>query len=166
MDMRISLELELKDKPGQLVNALEPISRLGGNIVSVVHIREEIKGERVPVHVIFDVDNHGRLEKILKELEARDVLISKIGEEKKKGIISIMLIGHVVDTDLKDTLDRINEIGAKVIDLDLEMPHPEKESSAKMNIEISEDIMKKKVFEVIEKIAEEKNLLVIKSLEA
>lgn len=38
--MRMDLVLELMDVPGQLVKALEPISSLGANLVTVVHKRD------------------------------------------------------------------------------------------------------------------------------
>ncbi len=164
--MRIDMELELKDVPGQLVRALEPISALGGNIISVVHMREErTKGSRVPVHITFEADNSGRLEKILDELERSDIWVSKVGESKKKQKLTVALIGHVVDTDLRDTIDQVNAIaGALVADLKLSMPHPEKESSALMDIEISDSKKIKFVMHRLEEIAAQKKLLVIKSL--
>lgn len=162
--MKVGLDIVLKDIPGQLVTALEPISHFGGNIISIVHMREDIKGGRVPVHVVLEVENKN-LERILKELEKRDIWVSKVGEVKRKQMLTIVLIGHVVDTDLRDTIDRINEIkGALVLDLSLAMPHPEKESSARMDIEISEPKMVKKVLSKLEDIAKRKDLLVIKSL--
>jgi ACT domain-containing protein len=35
--MRISMDLELQDRPGQLIHVLTPVSNLGGNILSIVH---------------------------------------------------------------------------------------------------------------------------------
>ena len=124
--MRIELDLELKDTPGQLVRALEPISRLGGNIISIVHIREEASKERrLPVKVIIDVEKEA-LERIISELESDDIWVAKVGEARKKERITVMLIGHVVDTDLRDTIDRLNEIDdVMVADMALSMPHPD-----------------------------------------
>lgn len=162
--MKISLDVVLKDIPGQLVKALEPISSYGGNIISIVHLREEVTGGRVPVHVTLEVEPP-RLEKILRELEDRDIWVSKVGEVRKKEKLKVLLIGHIVDTDARDTIDRINDIkGAMVADLALAMPHPEKESSARMDIEVSGDNVAEKVIERLEEIAREKNLIVIKSI--
>lgn len=164
--MRISLDLELKDVPGQLVKALVPISSYGGNIVSVVHMREKSgRGERVPVHVIFEMDNSGRLEEILNALEERDIWVSKVGEVKKKEEITVILIGHIVDTDMRDTIDKINAVrGAMVADLALAMPHPDKETSARMDIDLASSEVGKKVLQCLDEIAIEKDLLVVKSL--
>ncbi|MFQ5815509.1 MAG: hypothetical protein ACE5G7_03325 [Candidatus Hydrothermarchaeaceae archaeon] len=161
--MKVGLDIVLKDIPGQLVRALEPISLFGGNIVSIVHLREDIKGGRVPVHVVLEVEGES-LEKILEELESRDIWVSKVGEVKKQEI-TVVLIGHVVDTDLRETIDRINEIqGAMVLDLSLAMPHPEKESSARMDIEIADPKKVKRVLSKLEEVARKKDLLVVKSL--
>lgn len=164
--MRVSLVLELKDIPGQLVNAIEPISRSGGNIVSVVHLRERKgKGERVPVHLIIEAENQKCLDKITEELEKRDIWISEIGQVKKKERIVVVVIGHIVDTDVRDTIDKINEIeGAMVADLNLTMPHPDHETAALMDIEVDDLEKVKPVLAKLDEIAEEKDLLVIKSL--
>lgn len=164
--MRIELDIELKDKPGQLLKALEPISRLGGNLISVIHLRENLtKSGRVPVHIIIDVENDGVLESILSELEENDIWVAKVGEAKRKIRVTVMLIGHVVDTDIRDTIDRLNKIpGTMVADMALSMPHPDKETSALMDIDI---IIPGKVdlaISELEKIASEKGLTIVKSL--
>ncbi|RMF91623.1 MAG: ACT domain-containing protein [Methanobacteriota archaeon] len=164
--MRIGLDIELKDTPGQLVRALEPVSRLGGNIISIVHIREELtKKGRVPVHLTIDIENDGALERIIKELGERDIWVSKVGEVKKKERMKVILIGHVVDTDLRDTIDRLNEIpGILVADMALSMPNPQQETSALMDIEVSRPEKAKKAISELERIARDKGLAVIKSL--
>jgi ACT domain-containing protein len=165
--MKIGLDIVLKDVPGQLVMALEPISRFGGNIISIVHEREAIKGGRVPIHVNIEVENAEKLNRIIKELEKRDIWVSKAGEVRKKEKITVVLIGHIVDTNLRDTIDKINEIkGVMVADVDLAMPHPDKESSARMDIEVSSSAMAKTAMKRLDEIAGEKKLFVIKSLEA
>ncbi len=163
--MRIELDLELKDTPGQLVRALEPISRLGGNIISIVHIREETSKERrLPVKVIIDVEDDA-LERIISELESRDIWVAKVGEARKKERITVMLIGHVVDTDLRDTIDRLNEIkDVMVADMTLSMPHPDHETSALMDIEVGSADKIRKTLKTLEEMAEEKQLTLIKSI--
>jgi ACT domain-containing protein len=155
----------LKDVPGQLVRALEPISEYGGNIISIVHMREDLKGGRVPVHVTFEIEDSRKLNRVVEELEKRDIWVSKLGEAKKKEKITLVLTGHIVDTDLRDTIDRLNEIpGVMVADVSLSMPHPEKESSARLDIEVSGLENAKVALERLEEIAREKDLFIIKSL--
>jgi len=168
MNMRVSVDLELKDTPGQLLLALEPISRYGGNVISIIHLREEekLRSGRVPVHFTIDVPDEASLERIINELEEQGVRVTKLGEVTKKERITLLMIGHVVDTDLRDTIDRINELeGVMVSDLSLAMPHPDKESSAIVDIEVSQGVDRRKVMERIYSIAKEKNLEIVRSLE-
>ncbi len=164
--MRISMTLELRDVPGQLVGALEPISKHRGNIISILHLRDKkTRKEYVPVQVIFEVDSRSQLDKIKKGLVDRKIRIVKVGEEKGEAKTSVILIGHVVDTDVRDTIDRVNEVeGVTVADLDLEMPDPLQESSAHMTIVGQSEECLRNALEALEKVAKEKNLLIIKSL--
>ncbi len=162
--MRISIDIELRDVPGELLRALEPIANYGGNIVSIVHLREE-KKDKVPVHLIFEIDSQEKLKKILEEYDRRDISVLKVGEAKKRIIVTVGIVGHIIDTDLMDTIDRINEIeGALVEDLSLRMSDPEKESSAIFKVVLSDEMFKEKFFERLYEIAREKNLLIIKSI--
>ena len=165
--MRISVDLELRDIPGQLVRALEPISALGGNIASVVHLREEKRaGTRVPVHVIFDIADPDSVDDILAELKRRDVWVSKLGEAKKKERLTVVLIGHIIDTDIRDTIDRMNAVkGALVSDVNVDMPHPDNESAAVMTLEFCDAKAKASVMAKLDELANEKALLVVKPLE-
>ncbi len=168
INMRVSLDLELKDTPGQLLLALEPISKYGGNVISIIHLREEekLRAGRVPVHFTLDVADEASLERIIKELEKSGVRVAKVGEATKKETITLLLVGHVVDTDLRDTIDRINALkGVMVSDLSLAMPHPEKESSAIVDIEVSQGVDKRMVMDRVYSIAKEKDLEIIRSLE-
>lgn len=37
----ITIDIELKDKPGELLRVLTPISKYGANVISIIHSREE-----------------------------------------------------------------------------------------------------------------------------
>jgi len=164
--MRISLDLELEDKPGQLLKALEPMAELGANVISIIHIREKekVRSGRIPVHLVVEAEREA-IERIARELRNRGIRVIKIGEAEKS-MLRVLIIGHVVDTDLRDTIDRINALeGVVVRDMDLSMPHPEKESAALFNIEISAQGKLHQVLERLEEIAREKNLEIVRSLE-
>ena len=68
--MRVELLLALKDVPGMLVKALEPVSANGGNIINVVHSRVRGKAQ---VTVTFFVRDQVTLNSILKALAARKI---------------------------------------------------------------------------------------------
>ena len=78
----------------------------------------------------------------------------------KKETITTILFGHIVDRDLRDTMDRINELeGVVIVAFDIKLNGEEK-STALINIEA--DIGKRQaVFDRIAEIAQEKELLVI-----
>lgn len=162
--MKISLDVVLKDKPGQLVKLLEPISDHGANVISIVHMRETTKEGRVPIHVSFEIKDAATLDKITQDLEANNIWVAKVGEIKRKERHTFVLIGHIVDTDLMDTIDRIHQVeGAIVADVGLTMPDPEKESSARIDIDVSPTNIGT-VLGRIDEIAKEKDLMVIKPL--
>ncbi|XRO74588.1 ACT domain-containing protein [Methanocaldococcus sp. 28A] len=158
----ITIDIELKDKPGELLRVLTPISKHGANVISVIHSREEKRGGKVPVRIVIDVDDKEKLKNILEDLEKEGAIIKKIDGKDKKVYLDVVVIGHVVDTNIRDTIDRINEIGL-VEDLDLIMPHPDKESSAMMRIIIDKDKIEE-LFYLFEKLEIEKGLLFIKSM--
>ncbi|ABO36002.1 amino acid-binding ACT domain protein [Methanococcus maripaludis C5] len=158
----IFLDLELKDSPGELLKALQPISSAGANIFSVIHMREnKTQDGRVPVKVVIEKLNDNLLNSIIENLEKLDVIVAKINEKMKKTNLEVVVVGHIVDTDVLDTIDRINEIGV-VVDLDLTMPDPIAESSARMRITIDNEKLNE-LYDEFEKIAKEKSLLFIKS---
>ena len=78
--MKINADIYVKDVPGTLVSSLEPISTLGGNIVGVVHNREQIVSGRISVNVIFNMEQSS-LDALKKEWKARDIIIADFGED-------------------------------------------------------------------------------------
>lgn len=162
--MKVDMNLSLKDVPGSLTRALGPISKHGGNIVSVIHSRGE--KELVGVKIVLQVRDRSSLNRIKKALERENIRISDILLEGKKyyskRTISFILIGHVIDTDIQDTIDRINTTGL-VSDIDVVMPSPEKKSSVIINVDVDEK-KGKKLIGLIEDICKEKDFLLIRSL--
>lgn len=73
----ITIDIELKDKPGELLRVLTPISKYGANVISIIHSREEKRGGKVPVRIVIDVDDKDKLKKILEDLEKEGAIIKK-----------------------------------------------------------------------------------------
>ena len=158
--MRINLVLELLDVPGQLVSVLEPISGLGANLVTVTHKRDyNSDNGKVPVQLTLD-GNQEDLQNVVKKFEDLGFSIIEMDGDVKKEKISTILFGHIVDQDLRDTMDRINALdGVLIVAFDIKLNGEEK-STALINIEA--DVGRKQaVFDKIIEIAEEKDLLVI-----
>lgn len=165
--MFVRIEMELEDVPGQLVRVLDPISRFGGNIQNVVHQRDrKTPLGRVPVTVIFDVDERARLNRIIAALRNMGIRITRIGEREGMVKSTVLLIGHIIHTDIRDTIDRINVIrGVMVSDLNLAMGAVGEESAARATITANDEKRARVALSRLEKIAAEKKLLMITSLE-
>ena len=158
--MRIDLVLELLDVPGQLVKALEPISGIGANLVTVIHKRDyKNDNGKVPVQLTLEGDQED-LQRVIQRFEDLGFSIIEMDGVVKKEKISTILFGHIVDQDLRDTMDRINELkGVVIVAFDIKLNGEEK-STALVNIEADKG-KKQDVFNRIAEIAAEKDLLVI-----
>jgi len=158
--MRMDLVLELLDVPGQLVSVLEPISGLGANLVTVIHKRD-YKNENgmVPVQLTMEGKQED-LKNVINRYEELGFSIIEIDGVIKKEKISTILFGHIVDRDLRDTMDKINAIeGVLIVGFDIKL-NGEDKSTALINVEA--DFGKKQMFfNRLEEIAHEKELLVI-----
>jgi len=163
--MIVSMTLELKDIPGQLVLALAPVSELHGNIMSVVHQHEE-KTPRgtIPVQVTFEIDQ-GVLDELIEKLEKSGVGVARVGEERLRSSTSVVLIGHIIHSDIGDTIDRIDSTGfAEVVDLSLSMPAIEKTSSAYLVINAEGEKELKNALEILREVAIKKDMLMIEPI--
>lgn len=163
--MKVDMNLDLKDVPGSLLKALEPISSHGGNIISVLHSRGE--KDLVDVKIKFSVRDLASLEIIKKALGEDKIHVNDILVEGReyysKASLAFILVGHVIDSDVRDTIDRINHLGL-VSDIDVIMPDPNKKSSVLMHVDVDEKKLPK-LFETVDEICEEKDFLLIKSLD-
>lgn len=158
--MRINLVLELLDIPGQLISVLSPISGLGANLVTVIHKRED-KNERgmIPVQITIEGEQKN-LKLVIEKLEEMDITILEIDGVVRKEKLTTILIGHVIDTDIRDTMDKINAMdGAVVVDFDVKLAG-ESESSAMLVVE-SDFGQKVSIINKINEIANDKNLLAV-----
>jgi ACT domain-containing protein len=159
--MRLNLVLELLDIPGQLMDVLEPVGRLGANIVTVIHQRD-VKTERgtVPVQITIEGDEE-TLNKVIKVLESQNIQIMAIDGVLRKETIRTILIGDIVDKDVKDVLNKFNEVeGVKVADFNLKMSdHPGK-SASKFIIEAGYG-KRRSIMKQIKEVGTSKGFLVI-----
>ena len=158
--MRMNLVLELMDVPGQLVSVLEPISTLGTNLVTVIHKRDyKNDNGKVPVQLTLEGE-HEDLKNLVNRFEELGFSIIELDGVVKKEKITTIFFGHIVDQDLRDTMDRINAVdGVVIVAFDIKLNGEEK-STALINIEADVGL-KQTVFSKIAEIAEEKDLLVI-----
>ncbi len=164
--MKISMDIELEDVPGQLVRALTPVSDLGGNILSVLHQRDKkTPSGRVPVQLVFEMEGSGgerRVDRLVEKLKSEGVHVVRIGRERLKDSMVVILIGHIVHSDIRDTIDRIDSTGfAEVVELSLSMPGVDKKSSASLTLSaIGKDELRE-ALRILEDTASKKGIMVI-----
>ena len=166
--MLVRILMELEDVPGQLLKALEPISRFGGNIQSIMHQRErKTPLGRLPVMLIFEVGDRARLNRILSALQTMGVRVTQLGEREGAVRTTALLVGYIIHTDIRDTIERLNALGGvRVFDLSLAMGEPGQESAARMTITADDERRVNLALSNLQRIADRKKLLMITSLEA
>ena len=98
--------------------------------------------------------------RVIKRFSDLNITIVEKDGIINKEFVSTILIGHIVDRDVRDTTDKINALdGVYVVGFDIKLDG-EKKSTALINLEV--DYGKKQfAFDEIAKIAMEKELLMI-----
>jgi len=160
-----TIRLELIDQPGELMRALEPIAEHGGNLLAIFHERGSVTPRgHIPVEVDMEATPE-RFETIVGALRDAGINVVQAGTERYSDELTVVLSGHVVDTDLSDTLARIQEeANATVTDLSLSMPAgSEYTSSARMRVATAAGETER-TLEVVRSIAAEKEITVIEPL--
>jgi ACT domain-containing protein len=162
-----TVRLELVDRPGELLRALEPIAEHGGNLRSIFHERGDVTPRgHIPVEVDLEA-TPDRFETIVDALRAEGITVIQAGAERYSEEITVLLVGHLVGTDLSDTLSRIqNATGASVRDFALSAPEgTDGESSARLRIATQAE-QTGAVLAGIREVAAEKELRLVEPLTA
>ncbi|MFB6235066.1 MAG: amino acid-binding protein [Halopenitus sp.] len=160
-----TIRLELADQPGQLLAALEPISANGGNLLSIFHERGNVTPRgRIPVEV--DVEARpDRFDAIVAALREEGVNVVQAGAEHYAEEVVVLLVGHLVETDLSDTLRRIEEYpSTSIADFSLNAPEGRSDTASarlRMATRAGETA---EALSIVREIAEEKELHVVEPL--
>ena len=160
-----TIRLELADEPGQLLAALEPISENGGNLLSIFHERGNVTPRgRIPVEVDVEA-TPDRFDAIVAALREEGVNVVQAGAEHYAEEVVVLLVGHLVDTDLSDTLRRVEGNSAtSIADFSLNAPEGRSDTSSarlRMATRAGETAA---ALDVIREIAAEKDLHVVEPL--
>ncbi|RLI24413.1 hypothetical protein DRO58_07390 [Candidatus Bathyarchaeota archaeon] len=151
--LRFSMTLSLPDRPGQLLKALEPIAKNGGNIISILHDRNKVSGGYASVSLIADFPSKESFLETKKELESLDISIIKSEEVVAKEDLTIIVIGHF-------DLDKIaGKKGIRIIDVELSNPSSEK-PCMKLHVEIPKEEVKE-FRNVLDELIEKEKALII-----
>jgi ACT domain-containing protein len=162
-----TVRLELVDRPGELLRALEPIADYGGNLLSIFHERGNLTPRgHIPVEVDLEA-TPDRFDDIVDALRTEGINVIQAGAERYGEELSVVLIGHIVDTDLSDTLERVERAsGASVRDLSLSTPAEQAgESSARVRLAAQRGEMSA-VLSTVREVADEKGLRLVEPLTA
>ncbi|MDI6719511.1 MAG: amino acid-binding protein [Methanomicrobiales archaeon] len=160
------MKLEMKDTPGQLVNALKPISDAGGNIIAIVHQREpQTSKETIDVQVVVELAEK-RLPDLLELFKRHGIHVQRIGKERLVHRRSLIMIGHIMHTDLSDTVDQIDRTGfAEVSELSMVMPEIQEPSTARITIKSRSESDMASALDILRRVAKRKDLLIVEPLE-
>ncbi len=162
--MKIELEVELTDKPGELVKCLEPISALGGNILQVIHHRSRSVGKGVtPVSIHFEVENIDVIEDIKNAIESQGVHVVKWAQEFVGFKHVVILIGHVFQKDITDTIIRLLDSGVLVNEVNAKITQKEEVSTVKFSIVGDTEQTIQEALNLCKEICKEKELFLIRS---
>lgn len=163
--MNIQLELLLEDRPGMLLASLEPISKNGGNIISILHDRELRKGNMISTTIMVEIPSNEKVRQIIQELKERNIHVHQVSDGTKsiyeRSTFLVLLLGHVMETDARDTLDRIMDKGANVLGFGVKISGKNLPSAAGLLIEAEKEKVGK-IIKEIEAIAKQKKLTVIR----
>ena len=160
-----TVRLELVDEPGELLGALEPIADNGGNLLSIFHERGNVTPRgHIPVEVDLEA-THQQFEAIVEALRGAGVNVVRAGAERYSEELTVVLVGHLVETDLSDTLRRFQDCGgASVADVSLSAPEgTEDVSSARLRLVASEG-RSADALATVREVADEKGLRVVEPL--
>ncbi|GAB6879429.1 amino acid-binding protein [Halorubrum gandharaense] len=160
-----TVRLELVDEPGQLLAALHPIADNGGNLLSIYHERgNKTPRGHIPVEVDFEA-TPARFDDIVEALRDEGVNVMQAGTEEYAEELTLLVFGHLIDTDLSDTLRRIEECAsASVADVSLAAPKgTEESSSARLRLEARAGETAE-ALSAVRSIAEEKGLRLVAPL--
>ena len=157
-----TVRLELIDRPGELLRALEPISKNGGNLLSIFHERGNMTPRgHIPVEIDVECPPD-RFEAIVEALREEGINVIQAGAERYSEELVVLLVGHLIDTDLSDTLSRIERCSTStVVDLSLAAPEgTESLSSARLRLATEPDTTADAIA-TVRSVAAEKDLHVI-----
>lgn len=160
-----TVRLELVDEPGELLAALGPIAEHGGNLLSIVHERGSLTPRgRIPVEIDLECPPE-RFEALVDALRESRVNVVRAGAERYGEELTLLLVGDLVDTDLSDTLSRLERrSGSSVMDLSLAATRgTEDVSSARLRLAV-EAGRADEALRTARDLAAEKDLLVVEPL--
>ncbi len=163
--MRVNADLYVKDVPGQLVSALEPVSIMEGNIVGVVHHRDQVMNDRIGINITFDLTDNDRLEKLMGIWKERDVRVSRIGSVVETFPMDYLLIGQISPSQLETMLDEVRDmLGMESLDIRYSSVMESGSRTALINAKFNSESNLRKAEDLILELVIDKDILAVRGL--
>ena len=162
----ITLEAKLPDSPGSLIELITPISNQGANIYGILHHHDKKVGNMIPVTITFELTEElmeTGLAKIREDLSKKQISVDKVTKGDKTRHMTVILTGHVFDTDVVDTIERLADKKINVRELQAKFTSMTDISNTKLTFEFPESMTQEDLMEEIKKICREKGLFLIRS---
>ncbi|OYT50049.1 hypothetical protein B6U79_00435 [Candidatus Bathyarchaeota archaeon ex4484_231] len=153
--MRFDLTLALADRPGQLLKALEPIAKNGGNIISIIHEREKPAEGFVPVSLVVDFPSKWNLRKTIEDLKSLGVAIVKSEEIVELKRLTLIVIGRMgIKRLIESKLENV-----RITSFEVSAPTT-KEACVKLDLEVPTESVDA-VMDELKKVSKEENAILI-----
>jgi len=163
--VKVNVDLRMKDVPGQLVSALEPISANDGNITGVVHHHDIMVGGRITVNVTFEVRSERSLERILAAWKDREIDVTKMGHFFETFDVQYLVVGQISLGELQNiakSLESMEDVAS--IDVRYSAAANSDQKSAIITGKVTSKEMIKKLNKFFRARADESGFLLIRGL--
>lgn len=152
------LTCALVDRPGTLLRTLEQIALAGGNIISIVHSRENITSGYVPVSINVEFPDAQSLERARRGIESVGVPV--IGAESlEKSLRTVIVLGR---GELGDLIRAVEDLGLRIVDASVRGGGPE--LSARLTLEVPEGPAGQEVMRRLEGLAATQGYLLLQEV--
>ncbi len=162
------IEIKLEDRPGELSRVLDIIAKNGANLFSISHLREQKREGRVPVIIQFQATGK-QFGSIEKSLETEGIEITRKSISGAVGQLQLtqefILIGHVIDTDIRDTIYTVCDRDVMIKSLDISLKSLKAPSSVFAEISAGNAGALESAMERLKKTAKKKGLLLITGIQ-
>lgn len=159
-----TVRLELVDRPGELLRALGPVAEHGGNLMAIFHERgNRTPRGQIPVEVDLEAPPE-TFDEIVAGMRGEGINVIQAGAEQYGEELTVVLTGHLVRTDLSDTLERIESVsGGSVRDFSLSVSDREADSSARVRLATQQGEVER-MLSTVREVAQQKGLQVVAPL--
>jgi ACT domain-containing protein len=160
--MRLEVEVELPDVPGELSRVLDVVRDHGGNVLRVVHRRDEARGDRVPVEVALEVAPEAA-DRLVDALADETQLLSSRGQALAHPFC-FLLVGHVFEAGVRAVTDALFERGCRVHGVEAAIRSQDRPSAVLVDVSADDPATLEAALKDVEDLARDHDLTVLREL--